>query len=274
MQKLNLALAAILVVSLVSHTMEAKAQLNQYLISKIESFHLFVDSLKILASSPGKKFTLPNRGRPSRLSSTGRRGRCSDLKEPFIALIPHFLEQTQDENVVSALGKTAQSEPVFWFYVPKLPQDVRKLEFRLLNENKEAQKYILNLTDTPGIVGFRPSLHQKLKLNQQYHFTASIIYCDSDISKNPTVDSWVERVTLGDSLENQLRGATAEKRIELYSKNGIWHETLTLLVEKHQENPNNPMINDQLVSLLKDAGFENIANKTNIKYYILSTQNN
>jgi len=271
MQKLNLALAAILVVSLVSHTMEVKAQLNQYLISTIESFDLFVDSFKILASSPDKKFTLPNRGRPSRLVSTGRRGKCSQLKEPFIALIPHSMEPEtalqKKEGDVLALGKTAELNPVFWFYVPELPKNVDKLELIIYDENYVPDTHIFNLTGTPGIFGFHPKLKQKLLSKKQYDWSASIVCSSSEPSKNPTVKSAIELIDLNPNLRNQLNRAAVEEKIQLYATNGIWHEMFTLLAQ--MDNHNNQQNANRLKSLLNDVGFEDIAKKDNIRYYLI-----
>ncbi|MBE9128189.1 MULTISPECIES: DUF928 domain-containing protein [unclassified Coleofasciculus] len=178
-------------------------------------------------------------GESSRRGDAGRRGQCSLLNPPLFALVPEepfdkTLGNVLPEGLVSSISLTVSEYPIFWFYIPNLPPnlDYSKLEFMLQdNKNNDIfdEPFRLDLDGISGIVGLRiPSTHG-LKIEKLYHWYLSIICDPRRPSRNPNVDGWVQRVALTDERERQLQVAKPRKRVEIYAKESIWHETLTLL---------------------------------------------
>lgn len=199
----------------------------------------------------------------ARLLGLGRRGSCSDLTHPLIALVPTLL--ADDINTVENLqlpsgngelmdvefaGQgvtlTLSSQPNFWFYIPKQARDAKRVELMIQDINGDD----LVTLDNPikaniktGLVSFQPPADLvDFEPNQPYHWYFSVV-CDPDRpSRNPNVDGWIERIdtnALGIDT-TKLEQLPPEERLDLYSKFNIWNETVTLLAEKHCLNPQDP----------------------------------
>jgi|GEM_PF-2213819 len=215
-------------------------------------------------------------GKPTRRRSTGRRGLCSKLEKPLIALVPpaqDILNESTEPDLIDALGRTTQSSPVSWFYVPQLPAGLRQAEFRLLNDNGDdilTKRVLIDLPETPGIFGLSlPPTREPLQLNQTYQWSVSI-QCDPDKpSTNPTVVAWIERVDPGTALSERLAQATDTERLRLYAENGLWHETLTLLAQLRRNKLEDRALAEVWTQLLNDVGLDDIATDLNVPYYFV-----
>jgi len=215
-------------------------------------------------------------GKPTRRRSTGRRGICSKLEKPLIALVPptqNALNAVPNPDVVNALGQTIESSPVFWFYVPPLPASIRQVEFRLLNENKDnilMQPVSIDLPETPGIVGLSlPPTTEPLRLNQKYQWAVSILCDSNNPSNNPTVEAWIGRVDPGMVLRDRFQQATDAERLRLYAENGFWHETLTLLAQLRRNNLGDRALAEVWTQLLNDVDLDNISTDLEVPYYFV-----
>ncbi len=225
-------------------------------------------------------------GRPAHRSNAGRRGKCNELKPSLIAIVPRLPITGENiaeassyawpENLNSALGFTVDPHPTFWVYIPSLPKSLEadrvnslgadKIktwgEFMLQDEND------IDLFDLPiqvplpqksGVVGFRLSTH-KLEFNRVYHWYFSIICNEDRPSRNPSVDGWIQLITLDLNVQKQLETATLlEQKAEVYAANGIWYEVLTILGERRCEAPREPKFRRLWSDLLKDGGFNQVA---------------
>ena len=242
-----LLLISLLVYPLAVHTKHEPKNLNSVKIPN----NLFVQpvqlSSKISETSVSQQKFIPwlTRRKPRQLGRSvrgedgGRRGQCSLLKPPLFALVPEepfdkTLGNALPEGLVSSVSLTVSEYPIFWFYIPNLPPDVNdsKLEFMLQddqNNNVFDEPFRFDLNGISGIVGLRLPSNHKLKLEQLYHWYLSIICDPRRPSRNPNVDGWVQRVALTDERERQLQVAKPRKRVEIYAKESIWHETFTLL---------------------------------------------
>ena len=185
----------------------------------------------------------------ARLEGLSRRGSCSNLNPPLIALLPPFPSVVDRAGVVlaegleSGLALTVSAYPTFWFVVPEQIRHIDFAEFMLQDErNEDVFKQPIKIQlKTSGIVSFElPSEEKPLELKQPYHWYFSVV-CNSDRpSRNPSIDGWIERVQLETSKE-RLAAATPRKRIEIYASKDIWHETLKLLAEQRCRYRQNPL---------------------------------
>lgn len=193
-----------------------------------------------LPSPPGTG--TPDNNRTATPGGT-RGGACKQTDkqtaQPLTALVPQKTTQSL----------TTAEHPVFWFYIPDVPDDVNSIEFSLHppsnNETATLYRTSIHLTKTPGVIGIPlpPSPEHSLKLNESYHWRL-IVNCDQkETSKDPIVlelDGWVTRVQ---QSPNQV----------------IWYDELTNLAKRYLSNPQNPDVKKAWTELLKSLGLEGLA---------------
>jgi hypothetical protein len=213
----------------------------------------------------------------------GTRGGCSGVGK-LTALVPisrnkQALGNSQDFRALKAtsnsnMSLTVAGHPTFWLYVPYTSSStsqhpVRKIDFVLQDENGN-DVYQTSLTKpqiSPGVVGVQlPSTAPSLEVNKTYQWFFQV-YChplapvDETVQSDADIQSWVQRVALNPSLESQLKQATPQQRVALYTKAGIWNEAVTTLAELRRQNPNDEKLRDEWVQLLKEGDLEAIANE-------------
>ena len=209
------------------------------------------------------------KGAPGRRKGGGSFGggnQCRAVNLRLTALVPGIEETLSGREETSAAiaslsvrGLTAQGTPTFWFYVPYSSTSTLSAEFVLINEqNKLVHKENYLLTGTPGIVRIRPSSTSILEVGKDYRWVFSILCDPNDRSADMYVDGWVQRIAPSPNLATQLRTAIPEKRAVLYAKEGLWHETLTTLVEElHPTEPKKATL--LMTNLLRSVGLDGIA---------------
>ncbi|MBD1841192.1 DUF928 domain-containing protein [Coleofasciculus sp. FACHB-64] len=184
----------------------------------------------------------PNTGTPdnNRIATPGgsRGGACKQTEQQLTALIP--------EKTTQSL--TTSEHPVFWFYIPDVPDDVHSIEFSLhdRNETKTFYRTSVQLTKIPGVIGIPlpPSPKSSLKLNESYHWRF-IVRCTPNETPEDDIelDGWVTRVPQTPNLENQV----------------IWHDELTNLANRYLSEPQNTEVKNAWAKLLKSVGLEGLA---------------
>ena len=211
------------------------------------------------------KWLFPQRARhdstpaESTRSEAGRRGQCSNLNPPLIALVPSKESERESE---SALGFTAEEFPTFWFYVPSLPSGVNSAEFMLQEFLLQEKKY-KDVLESPftfqvkeGISNFNlQSVGVPLEPDKVYHWYFSII-CDSQRpSRNPSIDAWVRLVKPSSELSQIKADGDYKRRLQLYMQEGIWYDTLTLLARLRCQDQDAEFF-EAWSSLLQSIGIE------------------
>lgn len=190
-------------------------------------------------------FTMPPKGAPGDRGGDGTRSLCEvDGKPPFTALVPG-----------THIGFTVAERPTFWFYLPFQPNSAPNLEF-LLVDNQENSVYenTFPLTATPGIVSISlPPNVRPLEVGKRYHWTLNFTCDRANRREILATDAAVERVPLEPALKRQLDTATPRERIFLYAANGLWHDTLTNLIELRRQNPQDPQLAKDWEDLLRQS---------------------
>ncbi|RAM52837.1 MAG: hypothetical protein C6Y22_03285 [Hapalosiphonaceae cyanobacterium JJU2] len=188
------------------------------------------------------------------------RGNCPNLgqskAQPIIALVP------ASEQGIPYVEQTITERPTFWFYVPYLPVAQVNAEFVLLdNEGQEVYSQIFPLNKQKlGIIGLQlPSTISPLKQNNKYRWAFSAICNPQNRAADAIVNGRLERISVSPTLNNQLKTASAQERISIYTDQRLWYETLTNLAELQRRNPQDAEIKSawanvlQLMGLPKDA---------------------
>jgi hypothetical protein len=200
-------------------------------------------------------------GRPPNRTSGGSRSPCSDR---VIALVPGSNKiEAQKKNCSdeseSSLTLTLADLPTFWFYVPKFTNPKLTAEFVLLDRQEQAvDLQTILLPGKPGVVGIR--LNRPLQNNEQYRWQFSILTNPQSPSQNPTVEGLVKRITPESNLANQLKAIDSQQeRIAIYSREGIWQDTLTSLAQLRLKYPTDATITADWDRLLETVGLKAIA---------------
>ena len=188
---------------------------------------------------------IPGESRPGNRGDGGGRDPnnppelCPQMEKPFLALVPQ-----------SNFGYTLASYPTFWLYIPGYSQSIN---FALEDEatGKEIYGTKFNVKSERGIISLKlPSAAPPLKVGQQYRWR--FVFDCGDGPEDLSVDGVVERMAPSNSLTSQLNSATtAMERINIYGKNGLWHETITELGNLRRSVPDDVAIAARWKSLLE-----------------------
>lgn len=203
--------------------------------------------------------------RPARTVSAGRRGKCSDVSQAFVGLVPPEEtpavvggEPTLSTTMKSFVGFTSEAFPSLWFHIPALPPDVESLELMVQdagNTDLMNEPLVIPLSGTPGVYPIDWHISEvPLEVGQAYHWYLSILCNAERPSRNPSIDAWVQRVALTPAIARSLTTATERERIELYIEDGLWHDALTQLAKLRCQRPNDPELTDDWITLLNSVG--------------------
>lgn len=206
-------------------------------------------------------FKLPNRGAPSkRKAGAASRGDCpspekypgTDIDKQLTALIP-----------ATGIGLTTASHPTFWFFVPYPATPPRDLVFVLEDEyeKKEIYKTKFEIEGTPGILSLKlPETVAPLEIDKKYRWIFSYLCNSKDSSQDAVVYGYVQRINLSSEIENQLETATTPiDKVAIYAENGVWYETLTGLAQLRLQEPQNEILMEEWLELLKSVGLDDMA---------------
>ena len=137
----------------------------------------------------------------------GTRPGCPAVAKPLTALNPKYY-----------IGFTVAERPTFWVYVPYSLTNQDSATFTLWDAQQQTKVYetTFPLTNIPGIVSFRlPENAPPLAIGKIYRWDFS--FKGGDGCQDFITKLWVKRVTLPDTIKNQLNGATTPReRIVIY----------------------------------------------------------
>jgi Domain of Unknown Function (DUF928) len=194
----------------------------------------------------------PSTGVPGRRADAGSRS-CGDsevLPKPLTALVP--IQQTATTTVV--VGKTAAAHPTFWFYLPYRAPFTAKFVLQDQAGNPLYQSDVDLPTNTNILTVTLPETVAPLAQGQQYQWFFKL-YCQSGSPPESFVNGWVQREALPSDLTKQLKIATPQQQIQLYTKRGFWHESLATAAQLQQQNPGDAAWEE----LLRSIGLESLA---------------
>jgi hypothetical protein len=147
---------------------------------------------------------------------------------------------------------TLSAHPTFWFYIPYRAEQLKTIEFMLLNRNERETIYqtSIKLTDKPGLIKVTlPNDSQSaLAENQTYRWRLNLD-CQPDRTLEPdlAIDGWVRRLPMNSQLEAQLETQleaqleaqlrTTTEVTRIYQDNHIWMDAIAHAADQHFANP-------------------------------------
>ncbi len=189
-------------------------------------------------------FQPPNRGAPGQRSDAGSRRPCPNYdynsEKLMTALVP-----------MSKWDETLAPYPTFWFYIP-VKTGMAELVLKEEATNTILYEHKFYITQGLGIVSFKlPETTPPLEVNKAYKWEF-FFSCNLNSQANFKLSGVVARIATSPELQQELEQAEPQKKVEIYARNGLWYETVTLLAELRQADPQNEELAADWVSLLQD----------------------
>ncbi|MEA5522575.1 DUF928 domain-containing protein [Limnoraphis robusta] len=186
----------------------------------------------------------------------------SEDQTELTALVPAF---SQPNNISSDFtGLTTEASPKFYFFVPAMA--AQEAVFSLKDQKgQDVYQTSIPLSGKTGILSVKlPSDAPSLKIGQSYRWSFGII-CQTQSPQNQPevvfVTGEIRRVKADSALARQLQQLTPLEKAALYAQNGIWFESIEILANLRQTQPENSMLTSKWQELLQSVGLEEIANQ-------------
>ena len=210
---------------------------------------------------------------------TGRREGGSSRGDKIFTLCKTLAEVSKNKCATSRLtalvpetstrkliwGFTAADYPEFVFYLSKFRQPNQPkttqlpIEFVLQDENDHyvyKTKFVLPLTEGGFIRIPVPKSSEPLQEGKRYTWTLLTHFSPNETNY---VHGRIYRTALSSKLRQQLQTATASQRLDLYLKEGLWFDALSMLVGLKQKAPQDLQLASQWSALLQDIRLAELA---------------
>jgi hypothetical protein len=179
---------------------------------------------------PGQSvgFAPQGSGAPRRTATGGRRS--GQLAEMPVLLLPP-----------SQGALTAAARPNFWVYVPA--GTTGEGHFRLTDAQQTDLNYQeISLPASGGLVQITlPDTLEPLATGETYRWFFSATTTDeNDRTQDVFASGWIERNDLSAELAQSLQSTTGSDRAALYAQAGFWQDTVDVLAQLRQQQPQNP----------------------------------
>ncbi|WP_246275724.1 DUF928 domain-containing protein [Brasilonema bromeliae] len=204
----------------------------------------------------------------------GSRGNCPAVQTALTALIPLREEQKvskQTDKSISGIvgGLTTSERPTFWFYVP-YTQDLANSsgEFILQDSaGNDISKNAIALPPKPGVIGVSLPSNTSLQVGKTYRWYLKVRCNQQQTASVPIyVEGDIQRVNLDSRVMQQLEAAVdPAQKVAIYAANGIWFDSLTMLAQLRQKNPNDASVAEDWQSLLRSVNLDNVATAPLVK---------
>lgn len=218
----------------------------------------------MLTGVRAEEYNPPNRDLPGRRDGGGVRG-CVVLKPGSPSQLISLMPSTN-------LGLTTEAYPTFYWYMPRSRAQQVSFSLYKADPTNLAQKELvyqttMTVTGREGIASLTlPSSAglPPLELEQDYQWEVALV-CNPNAANpdlNPRVIGWVQRVTLSDTVAARLAGLTPSEQAPILAENGIWFDTLDILVDLRQAHPDDETIKARWDELLESINLLPVASQT------------
>jgi hypothetical protein len=208
-----------------------------------------------------------------RRAGMGSRDNCPAVSTALTALVPLRNEQKaskQTDKSTSGIvgGLTTFERPTFWFYVPYTQNLTASAEFILQDSaGNDVYKNAIALPPKPGIIGVSLPSNTSLQVGKTYRWYLKVRCNQQQTASVPIyVEGDIQRVNLDSRVIQQLEAAVdPRQKVAIYAANGIWFDSLTMLAQLRQKNPNDASVAEDWQSLLRSVNLDNVATAPLVK---------
>lgn len=187
----------------------------------------------------------PANGSPVTAGSGGSRDDCTQADRPILQAITPI---APDKTVG---GLTYSDQPAFWFYT-NLSHQCYRFEFVLQNDRGRVLMR-QPLTSVPFAVPFSLHLppHIRLQSQKSYRWTFQATRLTQSNNPPALVAGWVQRIKPTAVIQDNL---STIDRAKATATAGIWHETISLVQDLLQQDPNHTEARQLWNTIVQDAG--------------------
>jgi len=219
-----------------------------------------VGKADLISQAQGTIPPAPPTGTPSgnpRPGTTRPEASCKETSKSLVAL---FLKT--GDNLIHA------EYPSLWFYIPYEPDDIRLIEFLLLDgkERRTIYRTQVDLAETAGVIkiAIPDDPQYALKVNETYRWYLKLD-CEPDETIEPdlVVDGWLRRLPLESLPPDPLEAMTFQNYL-FYRDNDLWYDAINTLAELHFANPENRQFSSAWAELLESFGAGEVASEQRV----------
>ena len=199
--------------------------------------------------SPGDApvYKLPSRGAPASRIGGGTRGLALQDSPTVTVLAPNHT------------GLTTNPQPtLYWFLSKDAPV---RIEMTLLDD-AGVTPLIEKVVKTPmarGIHGLSlKDAGVTLAPDQEYRWHVALVFDPKMRSSDVTSSGTIKRVAASDTLKAQLATGTPASPA-VYAAEGLWYDSIDVLVQRIDAAPDDKTLRDQLDSMLSQGGLKQVA---------------
>jgi hypothetical protein len=175
---------------------------------------------------------------------------------------------------------TTAKYPRFFLFVPKTTARVADFAlYKLRDDRKNSRPTYqsiyqtkINITGQPGVTGISVptnSTTPALEIARNYYWRLSLICNSQDRSKDIPVKGWVQRVSLTQTVDGQLKRLSPRDRLSIYSRYGIWFDALTTLADLRSCHPNDKSLFNSWTNLLEAVQLQSYAQQPLMQQCVL-----
>jgi hypothetical protein len=197
-------------------------------------------------------FKPPNRDAPQTTAGgASRNGSCVSTAPPLTLLIPE-----------TKIGLTTLARPTFLVYLPNTTAKSAEFVLRDIND-KDVYRTLIQLPATPGIFRFSlPEQAPGLEVDKDYRWFFSMICRPNDRLEDVFASGWVQRVQPTRKLATALfLNPPSREQVALYAESSYWYDSLALLAELRQKQPNDAELKANWLRMLKSVGLAEVADQ-------------
>ncbi|MBD2341693.1 DUF928 domain-containing protein [Calothrix sp. FACHB-156] len=223
----------------------------------ITCIQIFPNHLPLYAQRPAKTsqpvpriiYVPPNLKTPLFSRGSGSRSGCAETSLAESKIVTLLTPK-------SYVGQTISARPtVFWYLFKTSAQPIK---ITLMEPGVIKPLYEQQINSPQAGIG-QLQIPIELTVGKKYSWSITLICNQKRPSLNPFFSSWIERVSTTSTLENNLTATTSLRdRALIFAQAGLWYDTLTYISQAKTANPQDPTLQTDFLSLLKQIGLTEI----------------
>ena len=210
------------------------------------------------------EFIMPETLLPKRRGGGGRMAGCPcfGCQSRFVGLLPP-----------TNIGLTVSERPTFFVTLALVNDNNRQ---RLQSDSTSTIPFELAILDEDdyelvasaefsspamnGTMAFTlPETVRGLDIDKTYHWYVSLICDREDRITDILADGWVNRIELTPALRQTIANASELEKLAVYAREGFWYETLAILAQQIEVEPDNPRVQKAWERVLTSVELEEAA---------------
>ncbi|MDX2097941.1 MAG: DUF928 domain-containing protein [Leptolyngbyaceae cyanobacterium bins.59] len=200
------------------------------------------------------------RGTPTRTAAGTVRGNMCRGDQPPVALIPQIKNAANEISKVE-VGTTVSDRPSFAFYVPPVSQRptgaTQPIRFTLYGPDQKIHWSTQLPGNVSGVVSVNlPKTADPMEVDRVYNWVVRVDCNPNDQTERIEVEGWTMRIAPTVELRKQLAQTAPEEVPALYASFGIWHESISSLMELRRQKPNARELVEDWKALMDSANLK------------------